>query len=133
METRLTEFSYGYCVTEELANGSGTGLKAAPYFPSLYAEGKKGGGFDVKIGSALFLQFKLCEEMRRRTALETQRGLLQPPFFRFWLHRKDRSAHLETGDGSFPNQNAFESITKGSYSIGLDKSRFGSFETMKTG
>jgi hypothetical protein len=27
METRLTEFSYGYCVTEEFANGMGAGLK----------------------------------------------------------------------------------------------------------
>jgi hypothetical protein len=57
MEARLTEFSYGYCVTEELANGTGPGFKAAPYFPSLYAEGKEGGGFDVQLGSALFLQF----------------------------------------------------------------------------
>ncbi len=91
METRLTEFSYGYCVTEEFANGMGAGLKAAPYFPSLYVEGKAGGGFDVLIGSALFLQFKLCHELRRRTALECKKGLLQPTFYRFWLHRKDQS------------------------------------------
>jgi hypothetical protein len=92
MEARLTEFSYGYCVTEELANGMGPGLKAAPYFPSLYAEGKEGGGFDVQIGTALFLQFKLSEELTRRSATETKRGLLDPTFFRFWLHRRDRSA-----------------------------------------
>ena len=42
MEKRLTEFSYGYCVTEEFANGMDAGLKAAPYFPSLYVEGKSG-------------------------------------------------------------------------------------------
>jgi hypothetical protein len=92
MEARLTEFSYGYCVTEELANGTGPGFKAAPYFPSLYTEGKKGGGFDVQIGSALFLQFKLSEELRRRSARETRKGLLEPTFFRFWLHRRDRSS-----------------------------------------
>jgi hypothetical protein len=92
MEPALTEFSYGYCVTEDFANGMGTGLKAAPYFPSLYAEGKTGGGFDVRIGSALFLQFKLCEELTRRSAKETQMGLLNPPFFRFWLHKRNRSA-----------------------------------------
>ena len=91
METRLTEFSYGYCVTEEFANGMGAGLKAAPYFPSLYVEGKAGGGFDVLIGSALFLQFKLCHELTRATALECKKGLLQPTFYRFWLHRKDQS------------------------------------------
>ena len=92
MEARLTEFSYGYCVTEELANGLGPGFKAAPYFPSLCTEGKEGGGFDVQIGSALFLQFKLCEEMTRKSAKETKRGILQPTFFRFWLHRRDRSS-----------------------------------------
>jgi hypothetical protein len=91
METRLTEFSYGYCVTQEFANGMGAGLKAAPYFPSLYVEGKAGGGFDVLIGSALFLQFKLCHELTRETALECKKGLLQPTFYRFWLHRKDQS------------------------------------------
>jgi len=91
METRLTEFSYGYCVTEEFANGMGPGLKAAPYFPTLYAEGKAGGGFDVRIGSAVFLQFKLCAELTTRAARETKLGLLTPPFFRFSLHRRDHS------------------------------------------
>lgn len=86
MEARLTEFSYGYCVTEELANGAGPGFKAAPYFPSLYAEGKEGGGFDVQLGSALFLQFKLSDELTRRNANETKLGLLNPTFFRFSLH-----------------------------------------------
>lgn len=91
METRLTEFSYGYCVTEELANGMGAGLKAAPYFPSLYIEGKAGGGFDVRIGSALFLQFKLCHELTRGTARESKLGLLSPTFYRFSLHRREQS------------------------------------------
>ena len=106
MEPTLTEFSYGYCVTEDLANGFGPGLKGAPYFPSLYAEGKKGGGFDVRIGHALFLQFKLCEKLTRRSATETQKGLIDPPFYRFWLHRRNRSAQhqmlidLETEPGN---------------------------------
>lgn len=91
MEARLTEFSYGYCVTEELASGASPRLIAAPYFPSLYTEGKEGGGYDVRIGSALFLQFKLSEEMTRRSATESQLQLLSPPFYRFWLHRRDRS------------------------------------------
>src|SRR5690349_10920803 len=92
MDPTLTEFSYGYCVTEEFANGSGTGLKAAPYFPNLYAEGQIGGGYDVRIGSALFLQFKLTDVLTRRSARETREGLLEPPFSRFWLHRRDRSS-----------------------------------------
>ena len=91
MESALTEFSYGYCVTEEFANGPGPRLKAAPYFPSLLREGRPGGGFDVRIGSALFLQFKLSERLTRRSAKETTRGLMQPPFYRFWLHRRNRS------------------------------------------
>jgi hypothetical protein len=91
MEPTLTEFSYGYCVTEELANRLGPGLKVAPYFPSLYSEGQKGGGFDVRIGGALFLQFKLCEKLTRGTAKEAKAGLINPPFYRFWLHRKNRS------------------------------------------
>jgi hypothetical protein len=91
METRLTEFSYGYCITEEFANGMGPGLKAAPYFPSLYIEGKAGGGFDVLIGSALFLQFKLCEEFTTPRALECKKKLLNPPLYRFYLHRRDHS------------------------------------------
>lgn len=94
METRLTEFSYGYCVTEEFTR-RGPGLKTAPYFPSLYLEGKEGGGFDVRIGSAVFLQFKLCRELTRRNATETREGLLDPPFFRFGLHRKDLSDQHE--------------------------------------
>ena len=92
MEPTLTEFSYGYCVTEEFANRMGVGLKAAPYFPSLYTEGQKGGGFDVRVGSALFLQFKLCEKLTRRSAKETKLGLIDPPFYRFWLHSRKRSA-----------------------------------------
>lgn len=95
MQTRLTEFSYGYCVTEEFTNGAGAGLKAAPYFPSLYAEGKKGGGFDVRIGSAVFFQFKLSHELTRRSAKEFKKRLLTLPFFRFWLHRRDLSDQHE--------------------------------------
>jgi hypothetical protein len=91
MEPRLTEFSYGYCVTEQFATGMEPGLWAAPYFPSLYVEGKPGGGFDVRIGSAVFLQFKLCDELTRRTARETKEGLLEPTFFRFRLQRRDQS------------------------------------------
>lgn len=90
MEPTLTEFSYGFCVTQELAN-SANGVKAAPYFPSLLMEGKPGGGFDVKIGSALFMQFKLSDELKRRSAYETKINLLEPPFFRFWIHRRNRS------------------------------------------
>jgi hypothetical protein len=53
---------------------------------------RKGGRFDVQIGSALFLQFKLAEELTRRSAKETKKGLLDPTFYRFRLHRRDLSS-----------------------------------------
>ncbi|HUI76619.1 MAG TPA: hypothetical protein VLY24_01855 [Bryobacteraceae bacterium] len=58
----------------------------------MYGEGQQGGGFDVRIGSTLFLQFKLCERLTRRSAKETKVGLIEPPFYRFWLHRRNHSS-----------------------------------------
>src|SRR6266568_1524050 len=66
--------SYGYALTEELAGGTAGDLMAAPVFPSLYAEGQAGGGWDVMIPypvTPLFLQFKLSHYMVRRTSLAT--------------------------------------------------------------
>lgn len=92
MKPRLTEFSYGFCLTNEFVNRRGVRPPpVAPFFPSLYWEGLPGGGYDVRIGSAFFLQFKLCEELKKATAREARRGLLDPPFFRFSLHRRDLS------------------------------------------
>lgn len=62
MQPDISEFSYGYALTEEFIFRSGMPLRAAPLFPSLLSEGKTGGGFDVSIpfvGYPLFLQFKL--------------------------------------------------------------------------
>lgn len=80
MKPGISEFSYGYAVTEALVRGS-PGLTAAPVFPSLIAEGKPGGGWDVKIplpGYLLFLQFKLCDVMVTRRAKEVGDGLTLP-------------------------------------------------------
>lgn len=63
MDPDFSEFSYGYCVTDDLINGRGMAVKAAPVFPSLIQEGKKDGGYDVRLerpGLPLFLQFKLA-------------------------------------------------------------------------
>lgn len=90
----LSEFSYGYALTEAIINAAPSSLKAAPYFPSLITEGKKGGGYDVKLtfsGELLYLQFKLSDEMVRRSALEAKKKLFQTPFFRMPLRSSSKS------------------------------------------
>lgn len=85
MKPDISEFSYGYALTDELINWHGTTLTAAPVFPSLYQEGQPGGGYDVMLqrpGIPLFLQFKLSHCMVRRTAQEVKDGIFQPPFYR---------------------------------------------------
>lgn len=84
----FSEFSYGYAVTEELVASHKAFVVGAPIFPSLYEEGKKGGGYDLKIpfsGKAVFLQFKLSEYLKKRSAREYQNGLLKVPYYRMHL------------------------------------------------
>jgi hypothetical protein len=86
MTPDLSEFSYGYALTEELATGPLGPLKAAPVFPSLLQEGKSGGGYDVKLpfaGVPLFLQFKVAHWMERSSALEWAR--MKGPYYRMHL------------------------------------------------
>ena len=87
MKPDISEFSYGFVITDELLRHL-PGVCAAPVFPSLYREGQTGGGYDVMIQSGvtpLFIQFKLCDYMKRATAFESQNGLLDCPFFRMHL------------------------------------------------
>ncbi len=93
MRPDLSEFSFGYALTESLIASSPWPLKAAPVFPSLYEEGKTG-GYDVKLpfdGFPLFLQFKLSDPMKRASCIEAKKGLLYPPFFRMHLRPTKRS------------------------------------------
>lgn len=88
---QFSEFSYGYCLTEDLVVGKGTPLTAAPVFPSLIEEGQPGVGYDVRFdrpGTPLFLQFKLVHQMVRGNANETKRGHFQPPFYRMHLRSR---------------------------------------------
>lgn len=90
MKPDISEFSYGYALTEELINRSRYRLSitAAPLFPSLLEEGRSGGGYDVHIpfvGWPIFLQFKLSHCMVYRSAFESQKGCLTPPFYRMHL------------------------------------------------
>lgn len=88
MQPDISEFSYGYALTECLVAAAGYKIRAAPVFPSLIDEGKAGGGYDVHIpfaGFPLFLQFKLSHKMVRATAEEVKLGVLTKPFYRFHL------------------------------------------------
>lgn len=91
MTPSISEFSYGYAVTNEVVKQLGPSIAAAPQFPTLYAEGQAGGGYDVKIvgGSPLFLQFKLSHHMVRSNCKEY--GLMGGPYYRWHLHSLQRS------------------------------------------
>ena len=98
MKPNISEFSYGYTVTDELIHWYGLPITASPIFPSLYQEGQLGGGYDVHlplVGLPLFLQFKLSDCMVRRNALEAQAGKLSVPFYRMYLRPKRLSAQHE--------------------------------------
>lgn len=85
MKPDISEFSYGYALTDELIHWHGTPLTAAPVFPSLYQEGQAGGGYDVMLqrpGLPLFLQFKLSDCMVKRNAQEVRNGIFNVPFYR---------------------------------------------------
>lgn len=88
MKPNISEFSYGYAITEELVHWQGINVTAAPVFPSLYQEGQQGGGWDVMLtrpGIPLFLQFKLSDCMSRRSAYECQEGWFLPSFYRMHI------------------------------------------------
>jgi hypothetical protein len=94
MKPDISEFSYGYALTEGLIRWVGTPLTAAPVFPSLIEEGRPGGGYDVRLdhpGIPLFLQFKLSDYMRSRNAVEFRYYLFSLPFYRMYLRPRRQS------------------------------------------
>ncbi len=94
MTPDISEFSYGYALTETLIAAAPLPIRAAPVFPSLIREGQPGGGYDVQIpfsGFPLFLQFKLSDKMVRHSAKEAQDGHLTIPFFRMHLRPTNHS------------------------------------------
>ena len=90
MRSSISEFSYGYALTEAFSYLGD--LSAAPVFPSLRQEGQQNGGYDVQIqysGTILFLQFKLSDCMIRENAAEsTEFGL---PYYRMHIRSLSRS------------------------------------------
>ena len=98
MKPDISEFSYGYALTDELIHWHGTTLTAAPVFPSLYQEGQAGGGYDVMLqrpGIPLFLQFKLSHCMVRSNAQEVKDEIFLPPFYRMHLRPSRHSDQHE--------------------------------------
>lgn len=88
MKAEFSEFTYGFSLVNELAKT--LPCIAAPIFPSLLEEGKEGGGYDVELllskkGKALYLQFKLSDWMKARTAREYRipGHSLSLPYYRF--------------------------------------------------
>lgn len=78
MKPNISEFSYGYALTEELIRSMPQQLSAAPTFPSLIEEDRPGGGYDVKLQypfMPIFLQFKLSDHVKRRIARKFKLGL----------------------------------------------------------
>lgn len=98
MKPNISEFSYGYALTEELIKGLGSNITAAPVFPSLYQEGKKGGGWDLKLekgGIPLFIQFKLSHYLKRANAKERKSGHFSTPYYRMHIRPKKHSKQHE--------------------------------------
>lgn len=88
MKPNISEFSYGYALTEELVKGVGEKITSAPVFPSLYDEGRKGGGWDLKLekgGIPLFIQFKLSHYLKNANAKERKSGHFSSPYYRMHI------------------------------------------------
>ncbi len=88
MRPRISEFSYGFALTRELLQSPGLHTRAAPVFPSLFAEGQPGGGWDVHLdrpGVPLFLQFKLCNWMVTTRCREATDANFSTPCYRMYL------------------------------------------------
>ena len=88
MKAEFSEFTYGFSLVNELAKT--LPCTAVPIFPSLLEEGKEGGGYDVELllskkGKALYLQFKLSDWMKARSAREYKipGHSLSLPYYRF--------------------------------------------------
>jgi hypothetical protein len=95
MIPEISEFSYGFALTHEIANFAGANLRAAPILPSLIEEGRVGGGYDVKLdwsGIPIFLQFKRSDYLIRKSAKPIRDGAtLQTPFYRFPIMPSSKS------------------------------------------
>jgi hypothetical protein len=91
MDSHISEFSYGYALTSELIALFNLKTAGAPEFATQNAEGKPGGGWDIKLpGVPFYLQFKRAARMVRKRASEA-RSFSGLPIYRMYLHRRDQS------------------------------------------
>lgn len=94
MRAGFTEFTYAFALMEELANRPGRKPRTLPIIPSLQAEGRVGGGYDLKLndygrGGPVFIQFKVSDYMKRRNAMGW--SCFDEPFYRFKIWSRMRS------------------------------------------
>ena len=88
MRPTISEFSYGFALTRELLQSPGLHIRAAPVFPTQFAEGQPGGGWDVRLdrpGVPLFIQFKLCHRMVTTRCREATDANFSTPCYRMYL------------------------------------------------
>ena len=94
----FSEFTYGFALINELVGSPNPPILSVPVFPSLLAEGRAGGGYDVALsrpGRPLFLQFKLAQYMHGWNAREFSQPSRQRPFFNrpfYRMHVRPRGA-----------------------------------------
>jgi len=95
LHERLSEFSYGYGVTREVARRlRKQGLAATPFLPSLLHEANL--GFDVAFsrpGTPLLIQFKLGQAMRR--FVPGPRPALERIFWRYHIDTAEPDGQFE--------------------------------------
>lgn len=94
---RISEFTFGYAYTQELAKLWAAHVLAPPVFPNQYAEGKSGGGYDMALestnGFIYFAQFKLSQEITSHWS-SNQREFGEP-FRRFLIYGSKTSKQHE--------------------------------------
>jgi hypothetical protein len=94
MDPNISEFSYGYALTNELMRRYRLNRAGAPTFPSLQQEGQTGGGYDVELPLiALFLQFKLSRYMKGVNSKHA--GVIGLPHYRADLRARKYSKQHE--------------------------------------
>lgn len=91
MKSDFNEFTYAYAVTEDAIRHLTASLTCAPFIPSLYDEGKPGGGFDIKLstpGYALFYQYKISDYIGKRGKLWKD---FDHDYYRFKIWKSNKS------------------------------------------
>jgi len=93
MKPEFSELSFAFAYMADLAKKLPGKFSVAPSFPSTVVEGKKGYGYDVKLGLVgipVFFQFKLAHCMKSGNAAEFSQGVFYQgspvnPVYRFYL------------------------------------------------